>query len=120
MVAKRIPQLDSLSSSGAASGDQLVIFDTDANATKRILRSDLYAASAGASLVGYTQGGSGASARNVQDKLREVVSVKDFGAVGDGVADDTSAIQAAITAAIAVSGATIYFPKGNYNSVTGC
>ena len=66
MSAKRIPQLDSLSSSGAASNDQLVIFDTDADVTKRIDRSALFAASAGSSLVGYTQGGTGASARTVQ------------------------------------------------------
>lgn len=32
----------------------------------------------------------------VRDKLREQVSVKDFGAVGDGVADDRAAIQGAI------------------------
>ncbi|HEV8724271.1 MAG TPA: glycosyl hydrolase family 28-related protein [Candidatus Binatia bacterium] len=43
----------------------------------------------------------------------KVVSVKAFGAKGDGVADDTAAIQAAINAAKA--GETIYFPAGNFN-----
>lgn len=39
----------------------------------------------------------------------EKASVKDFGAVGDGVADDTTAIQAALDA-----GGDIYFPAGRY------
>ena len=48
-------------------------------------------------------------------KLNDVVSVKDFGAVGDGVADDTAAIQAAATAA--VSGC-LYFPQGTYKTTS--
>jgi hypothetical protein len=43
-------------------------------------------------------------------KLNDVVSVKDFGAVGDGVADDTAAIQAAINS----GAAKIYLPAGTY------
>lgn len=41
------------------------------------------------------------------------VNVLDYGAVGNGVADDTTAIQAAINAG-AVSGATVFFPAGTY------
>jgi hypothetical protein len=42
------------------------------------------------------------------------VSVKDFGAVGDGVADDTAAIQAAIAYIKTLGGGTVVFPCGNY------
>jgi parallel beta-helix repeat protein len=58
-----------------------------------------------ASLVTYTPAGTGAVTTTVQAKLRQTVSVKDFGAVGDGVTDDRTAIQAALNASTSV-----YFP----------
>lgn len=47
------------------------------------------------SQVRFTQTLSGAVVRTAQNKMGETVSVKDFGALGDGVHDDTGAIQAA-------------------------
>jgi hypothetical protein len=66
-----------------------------------------------ASQVTYNPAGVGAVATNVQAKLRQTVSVADFGAVGNGVADDTAAIQAGITACVA-SGNILYMPAGTY------
>jgi hypothetical protein len=60
--------------------------------------TETLAASSGASVVGYLPSGTSAVPRTTQDKLRESVSVKDFGAVGDGVADDTAALQLALNA----------------------
>lgn len=60
----------------------------------------------------FTQDGTGAVQRSVDSKLNESVSVKDFGAVGDGVTDDTAAIQAAIDAT--PNGGKIFVPVGNY------
>ncbi len=64
-----------------------------------------------ATKLSFTQSGTGAVARTVESKLRDVVSVKDFGAVGDGVTNDAAAIQAAVNAC---AGKTIYFPPGTY------
>lgn len=64
----------------------------------------------------FLQAGTGAVQRTVDSKLKDVVSVKDFGAVGDGVANDTTAIQAAIDYA-STTGKTVYFPAGTYKAV---
>jgi hypothetical protein len=64
-------------------------------------------ASSGSSLVGFLQSGTGAFARTVQAKERDFVSVKDFGATGDGTTDDTAAFNAALTAA---TGGTVFLP----------
>ena len=60
----------------------------------------------------YTPAGTGAVSRTVQSKLRDVVSVKDFGAVGDGVADDAAAVNAAINAVAAIGGGDVLLPAG--------
>jgi microcystin-dependent protein len=81
--------------------DFLAVRDTSASLNKKILTKNL----------GFTQSGTGSTLRSLQSKLRDVVSVKDFGAAGDGVADDTAEIQAALDAS---DGKTCWFPDGTY------
>lgn len=70
--------------------------------------------------VSYTPAGAQAVTTNVQAKLRESVSVMDFGATGDGATDDTTNIQNAIDAIAVTSGTrpALYFPTGRY-AITG-
>ena len=75
-----------------------------------MVTSALPVGSTSSDLVSYLPAGTGAVATTVQTKLRETVSVKDFGAVGNGVTDDTAAIQAAID----VNAGGLFFPKGTY------
>lgn len=65
-----------------------------------------------AALVTYDPPFTGSVTTTVENKLAQTVSVKDFGAVGDGVADDTAAIQAAIDATKGLQ--QLIFPAGNY------
>ena len=62
------------------------------------------AASSGSSLVGFLQSGSSPAARTAQAKMQDFVSVKDFGAVGDGTTDDTTALTNFWNSAIARPG----------------
>jgi hypothetical protein len=68
-------------------------------------------AGTGAALVGFSPGAFGA--HTVGAKLTETVSVKDYGAVGDGVADDTAAFLLAVTG-VGAAGGTILIPRGKY------
>ena len=63
----------------------------------------------------YNQGSAGAVTQTVTAKLQQGVSIKDFGAVGDGahMAADTAGIKAAVAAASG-SGKAVYVPAGNY------
>jgi Pectate lyase superfamily protein len=79
------------------------------------VRADLAstATSAGAALVSFIQSGGGSVPRTVLDKQR--VSVKDFGAVGDCVADDTVALAAAnLFLSTKSSRYKLAFPSGCY------
>jgi hypothetical protein len=53
--------------------------------------------------------------RTVETKLSETVSVKDFGAVGDGIVDDTVALQAAFDYCSSTHN-TLFFPPGTYTT----
>jgi hypothetical protein len=69
-----------------------------------------------ASQVSYDPPFTGSVPTNVEAKLAQIVSVKDFGAVGDGAADDTAAIQAANDAVHTAGGGQVYFPAGTYKT----
>lgn len=69
----------------------------------------------GSARMSFTALGAGAVTRPVEDKLRDIsVSVKDFGAIGDGVADDTAALLAAVAATPRAG--RLHFPRGRYRT----
>lgn len=72
-------------------------------------------ATAATSNLQYLQGGTGSVARSLTSRFQDVISVRDFGALGDGAHDDTAAIQAAITYVLSLAnGGAVYLPQGTY------
>ena len=65
------------------------------------------------------------TARTMPDRLSDIINVKDWGAKGDGVNDDTAAIQNAINYCISTAGGTkqpggkVFFPAGRYAITNG-
>ena len=86
------------------------------------------AAPSGSSLIGFIQAGTGAVAETAQKKMRETVSPEDYGAVGDGMTNDSGAIQSGINYLNSIGGGTLQLGNGKtylvstpiqtYNQVT--
>ncbi len=106
-VATRADKLLSFDVNGSVTHPSTTATQLDAAVTSFVNASGNNAAS-----ILYDPSGTGAVQTTVQAKLRQTVSVKDFGATGDGVADDTAEIQAALTAASGTS--NVYLPAGTY------
>jgi hypothetical protein len=95
----------------ASNGDVSVSGSTipQVDAAVAAINSIASAPSGNSAGISHIAAGSGAVATTVQAKLRETVSVKDFGAVGDGVTDDTAAFTNALA-----TGQDVYVPAGTY------
>lgn len=105
-----VGDVETVTSTMIASG---TIIDADVNISGAI----------NATKLNFLQAGTSAVARTVDSRLKDMVSVKDFGAVGDGVADDTTAIQAAIdyaytraTPSSLNAQPAVFFPAGHYKT----
>jgi hypothetical protein len=133
------------SSTGYTNGDTVVLVVDPGNSSKQVLTGQINTSTNVVSGVKWTEGTntshtSGATvvdyvtathwdmlatgilnSLNTDGSLKQVfdVTAPTYGALGDGTTDDTVAIQAAITAAIAAGGGTVYFPSGKTFKVTG-
>ena len=107
--------VNSIVANGIGDGDKGDIVVTNSGSTftidSGVITNSKVSPTAGivSSKLAFTQAGTGAVQRTVESKLQDVVSVKDFGAVGDGVTDDTAAIQAALNTL-----KPIFIPTGTY------
>ena len=90
--------------SSSSDGGDLYIYYVDADSSQWVSAT----AQTSVSTLSYIY--PGGVEQSIQDRLERNVSVKDFGAVGDGIADDT----AAFTAAAGQSVESIFVPSGSY------
>ncbi len=74
----------------------------------------LTGAPANASVITYNQGGTGALDRTAEERMRETVSVDDFGADPTGVTDSITAFNSAITHLKGIGGGTLRIPGKIY------
>ena len=95
------------------------IYYTDADTSQWVQSNPPFSATAEvttASQVNFTQTGT-SNIVTLQSKLNDIISVKDFGAVGNGTTDDTTAIQNAVNqlnTLATTAPATLIFPAGSY------
>lgn len=78
-------------------------------ATEEYMTSQTYSATIGGAVYNVTTGLTGYVA-----SPSGWYNVKDYGALGGGATDDTAEIQAAVDAAEAAGGGTVFFPSGTY------
>ena len=119
---KTFPELQALSAP-VVDSDVLAVYRTPgpAKRTTATIFADyikaFYSASGGSALVGFIGGLTGATARTAQAKMRDFVSVMDYGAVGDGTTNDSAAFNLAV-AALPAAGGTIYVPDATGYKLT--
>lgn len=97
---------DNLVSYGDASTIRFVGFKGQIGVVENLAGAD------GSDWIGFLPNDTNAVARSAQDKNRDVISVKDFGAKGDGSTDDAIAIQNALNHNS--GNVSVYFPAGVY------
>lgn len=103
--------LDMTLPAAATRASKLLGFDSVGNPTTFPTSSST---ATSASTISYIASGAGAVGTTVETKLREFLSVKDFGAVGDGSTNDSTAFQAAINAVNTAGGGIVFVPHGTY------
>jgi len=113
LVTTRVPLLSEFDQPSAFSAlptranraNNYFVFDSNGNPA---------VASSALAVTNFTQAGTGAVLRTVQDKMREYISAADFGAVGDGVTDDAPAINLALAEANARGGGVVQLLARTY------
>jgi hypothetical protein len=111
---KTFPELQALPAP-VVDSDVLAVYRSPGPA-KRTTASVL-ATYTGSIATNFVASGTSAVARTAQAKMRDTVSVKDFGAVGDGTTNDSGAFNLAV-AALPASGGVIHVPDATGYKLT--